>query len=86
MKSIRDFVAQVSKKDLSELHDDTSLIGDAGVLDSLGLVELCLQLEDFAAELGFEFDWTSDSSMSQSKSMFRSVASLEEEFERQRNS
>lgn len=62
---------------------DTPLIGDNRVLDSLGLVELCLRLEDRATDLGFEFDWTSEDAMSRSRSMFRSVRALEEEFIRQ---
>jgi len=44
------------------------------------LVELCLELEDKAADIGFEFDWTSDSAMSRSRSMFRTAGSLAEEF------
>jgi hypothetical protein len=44
------------------------------------LVELCLALEDMAAEIGFEFDWTSDTAMSRSRSMFRTAGSLAAEF------
>jgi acyl carrier protein len=62
---------------------ETPLIGDLRVLDSLGLVELCLKLEDEASTLGFEFDWTSESAMSRSRSMFRTVATLTEEFQSQ---
>jgi len=62
---------------------DTSLIGDSRVLDSLGLVELCLRLEDEATDLGFEFDWASESAMSRNRSMFRTVSSLAAEFESQ---
>jgi len=61
----------------------TPLLGDASVLDSMKLVELCLVLEDMAADMGFEFDWTSSTAMSQSRSMFRTAGSLAEEFERQ---
>ena len=49
----------------------------------IGLVEVCVALEDLADEHGFEFDWTSESAMSKSKSMFRSVATLAEEFSKQ---
>jgi hypothetical protein len=44
------------------------------------LVELCILLEDMAAELGFEFDWTSDAAMSRSRSMFQTAGSLADEF------
>jgi hypothetical protein len=46
----------------------------------LTLVELCLSLEDIAAELGFDFDWTSESAMSKSRSMFRTAGALANEF------
>ena len=47
------------------------------------LVEVCVALKDLADEHGFEFDWTSESAMSKSQSMFRSVATLAEEFSNQ---
>jgi hypothetical protein len=50
------------------------------------LVELCLALEDKAAEIGFEFDWTSDAAMSRSRSMFRTADSLAAEFVNQMES
>ena len=62
----------------SEVTEDTQLI--AGVLDSMKLVEVCLALEDLADSKGFEFDWTSEATMSKSRSMFRTVTSLAEEF------
>nr|KGA06735.1 MAG: hypothetical protein GM42_3045 [actinobacterium acMicro-1] len=60
--------------------EDLPLIGSDSVLDSMNLVELCLALEDKAAELGFEFDWTSDAAMSKSRSMFRTAGALAAEF------
>jgi hypothetical protein len=62
------------------ISDDMPLIGGESVLDSMKLVELCLALEDKAAEIGFEFDWTSDTAMSRSRSMFRTAGSLAMEF------
>jgi acyl carrier protein len=66
-----------------QVTDDTPLIGDGRVLDSMKLVELCLTLEDFAEEKGFEFDWTTDQAMSRSRSMFRTAGSLAIEFKDQ---
>lgn len=63
-----------------ELTDETRLIGSKSLLTSMKLVELCLAMEDRAAELGFDFDWTSDAAMSKSRSMFRSVGTLVAEF------
>jgi len=72
---------KASLKDKSQsVTDDTPLIGGEGLLDSMTLVELCLALEDKAAEIGFEFDWTSDAAMSRSRSMFRTAGSLATEF------
>ena len=73
---------------ISELVEDksltidanTPLIGPDRLLDSMNLVELCVTLEDIAYDKGFEFDWTSDSAMSRSRSMFRSAGTLVEEF------
>ncbi len=67
----------------SEVSDDMQLIGGKSLLDSMKLVEVCLTLEDLADELGFEFDWTSETAMSKSRSMFRTVESLAEEFANQ---
>ena len=63
-----------------DITDDTALIGNKSLLDSMALVQLCLALEDKASNFGFEFDWTSDDAMSKSKGMYRSVKALSEEF------
>lgn len=60
--------------------DDTSLVGEGALLDSMQLVELCLSLEDAASEQGFVFDWTSANAMSRSRGMFRNIAALAAEF------
>lgn len=65
------------------ITDGTPLIGSGSLLDSMKLVELCLILEDKASALGFEFDWTSDSAMSRSRSMFKTAGSLAAEFNSQ---
>ena len=81
---------EVVKKEIAKLikfeglvEDQQKLLGDASLLDSMSLVELCIQLEDYASNEGFEFDWTSDSTLSQSKSMFKTVESLSQEFYKQ---
>ena len=68
-----------------ELAEDMKLIGGESLLDSMQLVEVCLALEDSADDFGFEFDWTSDTAMSRSRSMFRTIGSLSEEFSNQSN-
>ena len=62
------------------ISDDTPLIGDGRVLNSMKLLELCLTLEDIASSLNFEFDWTSEEAMSKSRSMFRTAGALVNEF------
>ena len=79
-------VAKLSAKPATEISTETRLIGSEGVLDSMRLVELCLALEDLAAERGFEFDWASESAMSRSRGMFRTVGSLAAEFAMQESS
>ena len=64
----------------AEITEDMQLIGGKSLLDSMKLVEVCLALEDLADEHGFEFDWTSEAAMSKSRSIFRSVVALAEEF------
>ena len=64
----------------AEITEEMQLIGGQSPLDSMQLIEVCLALEDLADEHGFEFDWTSEATMSKSRSMFRSVAALAEEF------
>tara|TARA_B110000259_G_C13637616_1_gene250929 strand:- start:111 stop:386 length:276 start_codon:yes stop_codon:yes gene_type:complete len=69
-----------------KVTNDSQLIGGDSLLDSMKLVEVCIKLEDIAEKYNFEFDWTSESTMSRSRSMFRSVATLAEEFARQSDS
>ena len=73
-------------KNKSSITEDMALIGNNSLLDSMKLVELCINLEDIADEHGFEFDWTSEAAMSKSQSMFRSVLALAEEFAEQSSS
>ncbi len=69
----------------SDISINTPIIGSNSPIDSMGLVQLCLSLEEKAEELGFEFDWTTESAMSRSRGMFRSVKSLSDEFITQYN-
>ena len=79
-QAVNQLIIDVIEDKTIQVNDNTPLIGDGSVLDSMKLVELCLSLEDFAEEKGFEFDWTSGQAMSRSRSMFRTVDSLLTEF------
>ena len=76
ISTVTDILAQTNAPELLNISEDTALFGRDGVLDSLMLVELMLALEDFCNANGIEFVWTSDSAMSQRRSVYRSVASL----------
>ena len=59
-----------------ELSEDTILFGQDSTLDSLGLVNLIVGVEQLIAEAGIEISVTDDRTMSQARSPFRSVQSL----------
>lgn len=78
-KLVQSCISEITDGEV-EAAEEMHLIGREAGLDSMKLVELCLALEDKAVDLGFEFDWTSEAAMSRSRSLFRSVTSLAEEF------
>tara|TARA_B110000259_G_scaffold146562_1_gene165241 strand:+ start:387 stop:689 length:303 start_codon:yes stop_codon:yes gene_type:complete len=80
IRSIEEALEEQEKEITEEITEDMQLIGGESLLDSMNLVQVCINLEDYADENGFEFDWASEAAMSKSKSMFRSVASLAQEF------
>ena len=84
--SVFDQISSLLENRLLPVTENTHLIGGESVLNSMKLVELCLSLEDRAAEIGFEFGWTSEAAMSRSRSMFRTAGSLASEFIRQMES
>lgn len=82
-KKVLELIASQMGVQANELHEDEQLFTQTGGIDSVGLVELCVNLEDLAASIGFDFDWTSERAMSENLGMFRTVKSLTSEFERQ---
>ena len=60
------------------LGDVTALVGEQAVIDSRGLVELLIALEEFAEDHGGQFDWADDAAMSATKSPLRTVRTLAE--------
>jgi len=79
-KKVFEIIESLLENNSLGVNENTILIGENSILDSMKLVELCLALEDMAADLGFEFDWTSDAAMSKSRSMFRTADALAVEF------
>ena len=80
-------IQNVSEDKKSIITKKTPLIGgeseSESTIDSVDLVDMCLSLEDFAVELGFEFDWASEKAMSATNSIFKDAGSLSKEFIRQ---
>ena len=78
-KTVREVIRKILNSG-EKINDKTELIGGNSPVDSMQLVEICLALEDIADEKGFEFDWTSETTMSKSKSIFKNIESLSKEF------
>ena len=66
-----------------EIDCESPLIGGGSLLDSMGLVQLCIALEERSRDDGFSFDWTSEKAMSSLNSIFRTPESLAQEYSRQ---
>lgn len=76
---LRNEVAAITGRNADTIEAGTVLVGAGRVIDSADLVMLLLSVEDYARdELGAHFDWTSDSAMSEARSVLRSVGSLAE--------
>ena len=74
---IRNEVAAITGQPFDQISSSTVLVGTGRVVDSADLVMLLIAAEDFAKEtLGATFDWTSDSAMSEARSVLRNVGSL----------
>jgi len=84
-KQIFNKVAKKVNSTQNGVTELTPLVGEGSQLDSMKLVELCLDLEDLASELNFEFDWTSEKAMSNLSSMFKNAGTISVEFIKQYN-
>jgi acyl carrier protein len=80
LEATREIYGEDGSERTINVESDTPLVGSEAALDSMGLVQLCLSLEDKATDIGFNFDWTSDAAMSKSKGMYRSVDALADVF------
>ena len=77
-------IREILEDESIELDKNTPLIGDDSPLDSMNIVNLCIRLEEISEEQGFNFDWTGET-MSKSKSMFKSIENLANEFSSQKS-
>lgn len=58
------------------LDASTPILGRDGLLSSMQLVELMLELEDYCREHGMDFDWANDAIFSTRHSVYRSIGTL----------
>jgi acyl carrier protein len=60
-----------------DIHDDAALFGDGGLLDSMGLVNVTLDVEQqINDDLGIDITIADDRAMSRKHSPFRTIGSL----------
>ena len=76
-------IEDVLEKKLN-LNSESTLLGGEEI-DSMSLVQICFRLEEEADKYNFEFDWTSEKAMSNMNSMFKTIQSLTDEFNNQKN-
>lgn len=70
-------VASLVEIPVAELTDESELIGGAAILNSRNLVTLLLEVEEFLEdEYGADFNWYSDSAMSDARSQLRTIGTL----------
>lgn len=74
IECIADYL-ETQGKDVN-IDENTRLVGREAVMDSVGLVNIIVDLEGKFTEEGYTISLLSDKAMSQSHSPFRSIASL----------
>ena len=60
----------------TEVHDNSPLLGDMSLLDSMGLVNVIIDIESKFLDKDIEISLTSEKAMSRRNSPFRTVLSL----------
>lgn len=76
LRTVRGILEREGLSDFPGITEETPLWGKGGAFSSLMLVELMLSLEDFCAENNLRFVWTNDATISERRSVYRSVGSL----------
>lgn len=70
-----------SVKSPETVSGESRLVGEEAILDSAGLLELLLELEELAEDkLDAAFEWENDSAFSAKRSVFRTPTTLAEFF------
>ncbi len=77
LSSLQDVLSQRGGSPTEPMGESTHLIGSGGVLDSLGLVTLIVDLEQkLADEYGLPLTLADERAMSQTNSPFRTIRAL----------
>jgi len=61
-----------------DVDNDTVLFGDGAILDSMGLVNIVIDVESAFLDKGYEISLTSETAMSRRQSPFRNISTLSE--------
>ena len=61
-----------------QIESETMIFGENGILDSMGIVNLIVDLEAYFSDKGVDLDLTSEKALSLRNSPFRSVATIAE--------
>ena len=61
-----------------EIHPDTILFGSESELDSMGLVNVVIDIESYFQDQGYNISLVSEEAMSRKSSPFRTVSTLTE--------
>lgn len=76
LEIVIDAVKEYIDDESISIKNDTILLGNNAVVDSIGLVNLIVDIEGALAEKDLEITLTSEDAMSRRKSPFRSIDTL----------
>ncbi len=79
---IVDIIKSIVGDDI-DVTSHSPMVGGGSQVDSMGLVQICLALEERSQVDGFAFDWTSEKAMSSLNSIFKTPETLANEYNRQ---
>jgi acyl carrier protein len=85
-----DFLIELIKKMYKErvvqVTPESDLTGENGILDSLGVIEVGVALEDYSRAQNFSFKWNLEEIFSEKKNIFKNIKTLADEFDKQQSS
>ncbi len=74
---LKEIISEILELSLDKITSNMTLLGDSAEIKSRELVEILLEIEDFMEDdYSVEFDWASDSAMSDANSNYKTVETL----------